>query len=535
MFEMRKIQLVMLGLTGLLISSCGGGSSSKNDEVEYLAVQESRNGNWEFVDRNGKIKYSDEFKEMPSAVVNGYFSVKEGEGYSLYKAGDKPELVKDCDELFSVGYMSEGLIPVSKPDHHIIVVDGNGKTAFTIEPINGEEVVQSELAFHEGMLAVQTESGKWGYIDTKGNVVVKPQYTQYSSFSDGKACVLNEKDDKKQYLVINKKGETVFKIHDGYSIISSKFSNGMMVVKDNNDHCVFLDEKGEVKYKCPSKVESVEDYNSKYFIFKSEGDYGVMDFDGEAIVRAKYDNVSFLDDSHFICSTKDKAAVLDKSGDEKNKVEDYRKVDNVHGFILGVDKTFLLLDKELKPLKDAEFNDYTSNLSLCGSVRSDYTNIDGVINAVTSMITAKGVGKYVIGENPSAHFSEPENYKYKNKIELEDLSKNGFKYNVNCTAYFTHNLVNSTYSNGWIYSWNPDAILGMIQFSAYTPCNWDATKNAKVIDAIKAKGYTVDDDNLDNSGLKITMLKNDNLKIYVVYREKESRELYVQIYKKEFD
>jgi hypothetical protein len=360
-----------------LISSCGGGSSSKYDEVEYLAVQESRNGNWEFVDRNGKIKYSDEFKEMPSAVVNGYFSVKEGDGYSLYKAGDKPELVKDCDGLFSVGYMSEGLIPISKPDGRINVVNGNGKTVFAIEPINGDDVVESELAFHEGMLAVKTKSGKCGYVNKKGNAVIKPQYTRCLPFSEGKACVQTEKNDKEQCLVINKKGETVFKIHDGYSFVISMFNNGMIVVKDNNGHCVFLDEKGEVKYKCPSKVEYVEDYNSKYFIFKSEGGYGVMDFEGETIVRAKYDMITFLDDSHFICSTKDKAVVLDKSGDEKCRLEDCQCL-AVHGFILGSEtgNNVLVFNKELKPQNDIEFDNIGLNMSLCGSVVKD--NVESI-------------------------------------------------------------------------------------------------------------------------------------------------------------
>jgi hypothetical protein len=211
-------------------------------------------------------------------------------------------------------------------------------------------------------------------------------------------------------------------------------------------------------------------------------------------------------------------------------VDDYRKVDNIYGFIIGIDKTYLFLDKELKTQKNAEFNDYGSKMSLCSKVRNDYTNVDDVINAVTSRINSNGVGKYVIGEKPSANFSEPKDYySSRNRVELKELFKAGFKYNVTYKAIFTQNLVSNRYDNGWVCFWNPDATLGTILISAITPCNWDATKNAKVIDAIKAKGFTVENTDADDSGFKVSTLKNNILTVLVYYSEKGSRELYVEI------
>ena len=42
----------------------------------------------------------------------------------------------------------------------------------------------------EDLIAVCTDS-KWGYIDTKGNIVIEPQFALARSFSNGLAAVFN--------------------------------------------------------------------------------------------------------------------------------------------------------------------------------------------------------------------------------------------------------------------------------------------------------------------------------------------------------
>lgn len=42
--------------------------------------------------------------------------------------------------------------------------------------------------FYEGLARVKLEK-KWGFVDTTGNVVVKPKYNEVSNFSDGIARV----------------------------------------------------------------------------------------------------------------------------------------------------------------------------------------------------------------------------------------------------------------------------------------------------------------------------------------------------------
>ncbi|KZS48447.1 hypothetical protein AWU65_22180 [Paenibacillus glucanolyticus] len=70
----------------------------------------------------------------------------------------------------------------------------------------------------EGLLAFQKEStGKYGYIDEKGEIVIPPTYTSAFPFHDGRAIVNTAEDYKSKYGVINRQGTWV--IHPEYNDI----------------------------------------------------------------------------------------------------------------------------------------------------------------------------------------------------------------------------------------------------------------------------------------------------------------------------
>ena len=101
-------------------------------------------------------------------------------------------------------------------------------------------------AFSEGLASVRIgdyNTGKYGFINKKGQEVVKPKYdvTRYhevGNFSEGLARV--EKDDKCGY--INKKGKEVIKLK--YSA-ANDFSEGIATVREG-DNWYIIDKKGKV-------------------------------------------------------------------------------------------------------------------------------------------------------------------------------------------------------------------------------------------------------------------------------------------------
>lgn len=525
---MNKFKFLLLGLTGLLISSCSHSSSGMGD-IEYISVQDTKDGNWSFVDKNGKIKYADEFTAEPSCVVNGFFWVKEGDGYSLYKAGDKPELVKDCEDLFAVGCMSEdGVIPITKKGHRISIINGNGETVFTLDTIGqGWDIGSCDYMFHEGLLWVRAQDYMvYRYVDTKGNFVgPEINAVQVYPFSEGKAVIYNEKESGDiEYYVINKEGETLFELQGACSSFQyPKYHGGVVWAKNYQGECLFYDDKGEVKFKCPSKVVEVGDYNAKYFTYRTKEDlWGVMDYNGDIIVRAKYNFVQLLEDTNFLCRSDKKIVVLDKSGNEKCSTDGYRFIVNLgSGFTVGWDDhSFTLLGKDLKPINGVEYNDMSLLRSPAGSITTNYVNVDEVVSIISGLINDKGVGKYALGAYASKLLTDPKQYintDIEEDIELKDLNQINYKQRIEFTALFSGPIVGVSADDGRVF-WN-DVMLSYVNIKASVFCEWNSTLNERLVEAIQAKGYTLmKKDVPESDGQILTALGNGQVRINIRYK-----------------
>lgn len=102
-------------------------------------------------------------------------------------------------------------------------------------------------SFSEGLAAVNVENDNkdvWGYINTKGEVVIAPTYGYAYPFSDGVAIV--GKNDKN--FVIDTKGEVVFIPEKDMIFLEEEFSEGLMPAAKGNDlkaKCGFINTKGE--------------------------------------------------------------------------------------------------------------------------------------------------------------------------------------------------------------------------------------------------------------------------------------------------
>ncbi|MCM1293316.1 MAG: WG repeat-containing protein [Bacteroides sp.] len=111
----------------------------------------------------------------------------------------------------------------------VVSVSTNDKdTTIEITPEFSEKVRQYEIvqSFSEGRAAVRKD-GKWGYIDTKGELVIPAIYTAWPearNFSDGLAFVENE--ETKAYIDVN--GNVVITLNK--DDIGSDFVNNRAVI-----------------------------------------------------------------------------------------------------------------------------------------------------------------------------------------------------------------------------------------------------------------------------------------------------------------
>lgn len=506
-----------------LASCSSSGSNDPYEGVDYLPVKISEKDNWSFYGADGTIKYEDEFKNEPSVVYNGYFSVMEGDSYTLYRAGEKPEVVKGAEGLVSVGAMSEGLVPVVFPKERICFINGDGEKIFTLEPVDGKEITECGQYFTEGLIPVMNEEGKFGYVDTKGNVLGKIKWEFAPNFSCGLAVVSDkDEDDEISYAVIDTKGETVFTLRDGSIPQNYLYTGGLLPVKDSNERIVLYDTKGEIVFKCPSKVMYVNDIKGNIFSFMDEDfNHGIMNLEGETVVRAKYKGVYLISGDSYLCVDEEGSAdILNANGDVRFTIDDFKEVNYLGHFgFLGRDRhTFSFLDAEGKAVKNAEFDEVALSYSHLDGVTSDYFNTEAVVNDICSLISDNGVDKYTLGANPSAIFSDPSDYTYKRWATIPGLEREGYRYSIHVDAIFDGIMADYNYS-GYNYSrnyyWMSNTECYRYDIEIVTQTEWGNSGSEAVTAALIKKGFKKQASTSASDERYVTLLAKGNILVQV--------------------
>lgn len=494
MKKLQALSVISAAALGILVTGCSllGGNDNK---VEYIAVQEEEDGAWSFMDREGKILLDEEFTGTAYGVYNGMFAVRDNGKYALYVFDEKkPMPVHDCDELQGVGLYSEGLVPIVREHERISLVNKDGETQFALEPYKNKEIISCHPNYSEGLLCVRTQDEVFGYVDTKGNMVIEPKYDHANPFVEGLAVVATyDKDNNNlSYKIIDKKGEVVFSLKKKW-YSSNTFQNGRLVVTDDDDHIYICDKKGEME-KCPGKVSSVADLGKKAYAFaNSDNEWGVMTYDGEMIVRPKYNYITIMDDGRFLGSKDESFDILNADGDVEVTVDDYKYPAVLGDFCIvandkGSHQFFNLKGEELR---NANFKDY--NMPIGRILESDFFNTEGFAADIANLVTENGIGKFTFATQPRTMVNgSPDDFRYKSSVELTDLDVKGYRYEINPAVNFTASLTTYDYNSGTYsgtYSWNPDCKVGL--FSLNISCI-QVTRD--IIDSIKAalekKGFT---------------------------------------------
>lgn len=179
--------------------------------------------------------------------------------------------------------------------------------------------------FSEGLAAVKKD-GKWGYINTKGEVAIPITIdTQYSvgRFSEGVAYVVDE-DRSYGFRLIDTNGKTVFTSEEGEgtAIDCDHIESAQLPYYVNGKMYLFSSRSGYyiVFDNCGNKVDSIEreegdkwiqkelgknNYTAKYEKGKGENWYiTVKDSKGKIVIPAKYDYVQesyYYSDGYINC------------------------------------------------------------------------------------------------------------------------------------------------------------------------------------------------------------------------------------------
>lgn len=521
------------GLAAVLLAMTG--CSKSNDwlvDIEYIPVKMEDSESWSLIDKDGNIVCKDEFKKRPTSVTDGMFFVYEGEGYSLYKVGDKPEEVSSCQKLKDHSFFNDGRCLVTFPGERISVINKDGNKEATLGPINGHEVTRAYGYFGEGLILAKLDDDTWGYLGMDGKKVLDFKYSDGNIFHEGLAVV--EKDDK--VMVINSKGETVFKVKDDIELYNSVFYHGYIWgAYESDGRVVIIDTKGNVT-KCPEKVNSIKDFNGDYFIFRGSDGYGLLEVDGdktEIVIRAKYYTMDFTDEGNLLVKKDDHYLIINAKDEEQCRIDDYHKVAiAVPGFGLWAKdgSTIVRIGEDGKQLdKNVAFDDVDEDIDL--SISSDYFDYDGLTKALTALINDNGVDKYRFGSNPSNYFSNPSTYSYDSSASIGELATTS-SYEIEGEVHFDTYMTNTVFdydTYSYDYRWNSISQLDKVSLTITAVRSISDTGVGKITDALTKKGFTVaSKSDADDYEYEVSLTKGD-LEIKIeAYKDSSIIHLYVK-------
>lgn len=290
-----KIILVLFLIS--TVASCG--QSSKNSAITHIPVQLKVNGNWSFLDiETGAILFEGEFKKMPSVVTEGVFTTQNDEGEFFYnKIEDEKEFKQIAGPYKSASLMNQGLAIVCEAESHLSAINDKGEEVFTLVPQDGIVIKQAGQCI-DGLIKFEDENQLWGFLDKNGTIAIKPQFDYVDDFHNGLARATMHSDNKDKFVIINKSGEIESEVDKG---LVGHLGNGIVAYSDTKKEfgVLKIGKVLEKKISASSKFEIISVQNDDIF-YASENSWGLLNEDGEIVIRAKYEFLSRLDGETFL-------------------------------------------------------------------------------------------------------------------------------------------------------------------------------------------------------------------------------------------
>lgn len=204
-------------------------------EGKAYVSSETFNG---FIDTTGKKLF--EIKGMIDRnleFVDGMLMTTDTDNnqYLFYNSEGKVVLKISMDKYWTLSNFHEGLAYFEHYDNINDCIDRKGfidKNGIEVLNLTEYKIINS---FSEGLAAVSKDGNKFGFINTKGEIVIPCQYEGYST--EGDMLEFNDFHDgvclvQTQNIYINKKNEIVLRVKKGVNC--SDMSKGLALINEYN-------------------------------------------------------------------------------------------------------------------------------------------------------------------------------------------------------------------------------------------------------------------------------------------------------------
>ncbi len=186
-------------------------------------------------------------------------------------------------------------------------VDANGKVVIQPEwdSVAWGDVLKQSVVFNEGLCGVQRD-GKWGYIDTGGHLVISNQFDAAAPFFDGLARVSLGKlvgyIDKMGHYAINPQFENAGDFHDGLAPVQTEAGWG------------FIDKSGNYAVKPHFQQADINGFSGGFAAVCADGKCGFINRSGTFIIPPQFDTVGAFVDGLAPVSINNKGGYINSAG-----------------------------------------------------------------------------------------------------------------------------------------------------------------------------------------------------------------------------
>ncbi|GAA3523366.1 WG repeat-containing protein [Aquimarina addita] len=366
----------------MLITCCN--SQNKQDDLYPIKMN---NGKYGYINSVGKViiepkfYYALDFSEGLAAIrEKGYYGYIDKTGQFVI-----PPNFEDA------GKFKDGIAIVTTKEDKKVYINTKGEMI----DIKLEQYYKLNK-FNEGLSIIKTKNG-FGYIDTKGNVVVSPQYKTAYNFENGLALVSKNGTN---FGYINKSGKYV--IEPKYYIATS-FSNGLAAVKDSGFKTKFLNKEGKEVLEIKSSY-TCDNFSEGLAIFYEEGKgYGYVNKNGDIVIKpnSKFETLMSFKEGVARFSTKNEVGYIDKNGKILFKIsKDY--------FLGYVSNGMIPFYKRRERLSQSRYG--FMNIRGEVKVKPQYKEVEPFKGNLARIHLSQGFNGYYVYINKEGNVIEPKKY-----------------------------------------------------------------------------------------------------------------------------
>ena len=320
----------------------GCGVKQKEQLFDYLPVKyKKEDKRISLIDYEGNIIVDDAFAATSEILpINDVITEITIEGKTKYWTVEN----KTVKPLFEKDYAGgtpfyENVAVVRDDQGQLSLIDKKGEKLIpNLSKVKDYEVLRVGV-MSNGLIRFKADNEKWGYLNNKGEVVIKPIYTQCENFVNEMARVIT---DNNQLLVINKQGEVVFK-GETETFYLPVANNCIAFGKKGDDNKIYYglsDLKGEKIIK-NNKYTGISLLDANVVAVQNEEkEWGVINTKQEVVgdLRFKFENEPIISKSGFITAQTEKKAKL-----YNNKGELIKSFDEYELLIPLVSKKFMAI------------------------------------------------------------------------------------------------------------------------------------------------------------------------------------------------